>query len=59
MGVFYKVTDKQLLKDRNNLFKEVGIPALEKRNLYYPHSMELGTVSTIPIMRVIAMSFVE
>lgn len=32
MGVFYKVSDKQLLKDRNELFKEVGIPALEKNN---------------------------
>lgn len=30
MGVFYKVSDKQLLKDRNDLFKEVGIPGLEK-----------------------------
>jgi hypothetical protein len=30
MGVFYKVSDKQLLKDRNDLFKEVGISALEK-----------------------------
>jgi len=30
MGVFYKVTDKQLLQDRNAIFKEVGISALEK-----------------------------
>lgn len=30
MGVFYKVADKQLLQDRNAIFKEVGIPALEK-----------------------------
>ncbi len=30
MGVFYKVSDKQLLKDRNELFKEVGIPGLKK-----------------------------
>jgi len=30
MSIFYKVPDKQLLKDRNELFKEVGIPALEK-----------------------------
>lgn len=30
MGVFYKVSDKQLLKDRNDIFKEVGIPSLEK-----------------------------
>lgn len=30
MGMFYKVTDKQLLKDRNELFKEVGIPTLAK-----------------------------
>lgn len=29
MEMFYKVSDKQLLKDRNNLFKEVGISALE------------------------------
>jgi len=31
MGVFYKVSDKQLLHDRNNLFKEIGMPALEKK----------------------------
>lgn len=30
MEIFYKVSDKQLLKDRNDLFKEVGVPALEK-----------------------------
>ena len=30
MGVFYKISDKQLLKDRNKLFKEVGIPELKK-----------------------------
>ena len=30
MGFFYKTSDKQLLKDRNDLFKEVGIPSLEK-----------------------------
>ncbi len=30
MGVFYKISDKQLLKDRNELFKEVGIPELKK-----------------------------
>jgi hypothetical protein len=30
MRVFYKVSDKQLLQDRNAIFKEVGIPALEK-----------------------------
>jgi hypothetical protein len=30
MGVFYKITDKQLLQDRNAIFKEVGIPALER-----------------------------
>lgn len=30
MGVFYKISDKQLLKDRNDLFKEVGIPGLKK-----------------------------
>lgn len=30
MGVFYKISDKQLLKDRNELFKEVGIPGLRK-----------------------------
>ena len=29
MGMFYRVSDKQLLKDRNELFKKVGIPALE------------------------------
>lgn len=32
MGMFYKVSDKQLLKDRNELFKEVGIPALESKD---------------------------
>lgn len=30
MGMFYRVSDKQLLKDRNDIFKEVGIPALER-----------------------------
>ncbi|CAN5149303.1 hypothetical protein BH09BAC3_BH09BAC3_25490 [soil metagenome] len=30
MGIFYKVSDKQLLADRNNLIKEVGIPSLFK-----------------------------
>lgn len=30
MKVFYNVSDKKLLKDRNELFKEVGISALEK-----------------------------
>ena len=30
MGVFYKISDKQLLKDRNELFKEVDIPELKK-----------------------------
>ncbi len=30
MGMFYSVTDKQLLTDRNNLIKEVGIPSLFK-----------------------------
>jgi len=29
MGLFYKISDKKLLKDRNNLFKEVGLPLLE------------------------------
>jgi hypothetical protein len=28
MGMFYKISDKQLLEDRNDLFKEVGITAL-------------------------------
>lgn len=28
MGTFYTVKDKQLLNDRNTLFKEVGIPAI-------------------------------
>lgn len=28
MGIFYNVSEKQSLKDRNTLFKEVGIPAL-------------------------------
>lgn len=32
MGVFYKVSDKQSLKDRNDLFKEVGITALESND---------------------------
>ncbi len=30
MRLFYKVSDKKLLRDRNELFKEAGIPALEK-----------------------------
>ena len=30
--MFYKVSEKQMLKDRNNLFKEVGILALQKNN---------------------------
>ncbi|MNK03455.1 hypothetical protein D3C87_213020 [compost metagenome] len=29
MKIFYKVSDKQLLNDRNEIFKEVGISALE------------------------------
>ena len=29
MGMFYKASDKQLLKDRNSIFKEVGITYLE------------------------------
>lgn len=29
MGLLYKVSDKELLSVRNNIFKEVGIPALE------------------------------
>jgi hypothetical protein len=29
--MFFKVTDKQSLKDRNEIFKEVGIPALENK----------------------------
>ncbi|MFN5308254.1 MAG: hypothetical protein ACK5C0_02230 [Candidatus Kapaibacterium sp.] len=28
MSILYKVSDKQLLKDRNNLFKEIGISSL-------------------------------
>jgi hypothetical protein len=31
MGFIYKVSDKQSLKDRNELFKEVGVPNLENR----------------------------
>ena len=30
MGLFYKVSDKELLKIRNEVFVEKGIPALEK-----------------------------
>ncbi len=30
MKLFYKVSDNQMLNDRNELFKEVGIPALTK-----------------------------
>ncbi len=30
MGLFYNVSNKLLLKDLNSLFKEVGIPALQK-----------------------------
>ena len=29
MGLFYKVSDKKLLNDRNTIFKEIGMPALE------------------------------
>lgn len=29
MGIFYNISDKQLLKDRNTIFKEVGLNALE------------------------------
>ncbi len=32
MGIFYNVSNKQLLKDLISLFKEVGIPSLEKNN---------------------------
>lgn len=30
MNIIYKVSDEQLLKDRNEIFKEIGIPALKK-----------------------------
>jgi hypothetical protein len=30
MGMFYRVSEKQLLADRNSLIKEVGIPSLLK-----------------------------
>lgn len=32
MGVFYKISDKQSLKDRLELFKETGIPGLHKND---------------------------
>ena len=36
MGLFYKVSNKQSLKDRNQIFKEVGIPALEDNGFIHP-----------------------
>ena len=36
MGLFYKVSNKQSLKDRNQIFKEVGIPALEDYGFIHP-----------------------
>ena len=30
MKIFYKVSDKQLLKDKNDIFKEIGVLALKK-----------------------------
>lgn len=30
MPLFYKTPYKQLLQDRNNIFKQIGVPALEK-----------------------------
>ena len=33
MKLFYKVEDKELLKVRNEIFKEVGIPSLLKNEL--------------------------
>ena len=30
MGLFYRATDKELLKDRNKIITEVGIPSLFK-----------------------------
>ena len=35
MKIFYRVSDKQSLKDRNNLFKESGMPALEKNGFVF------------------------
>ena len=35
MGMFYKVTDEQSLKDRNELFRDVGIPNLENEGFEY------------------------
>jgi len=31
MGLFYKVSNKQLLKDRNTIFKQVGVPTIESQ----------------------------
>ena len=36
MGLFYKVSNKQSLKDRNQIFKEVGIPSLENNGFIHP-----------------------
>jgi len=30
MGSLYKISEKELLSARNSIFKEAGIPALEK-----------------------------
>lgn len=32
MGVFYKISEEQLLKDRNELFKEVGVTGLKQND---------------------------
>lgn len=35
MGLFYKVSDKELLKIRNEIFLKRGIPALKKNGFEY------------------------
>ena len=46
MGLFYKVSNKQSLKDRNHIFKEVGIPALEDNGFIHPVLKLLGMDNT-------------
>jgi hypothetical protein len=41
MGIFYEISDKELLLVRNKIFTEVGIPALEKNG--FVKSPFLGT----------------
>jgi hypothetical protein len=59
MGVFYKISDKQLLKDRSELFKEVGIPGLKKMLSRLHHLRLLGVVSITSLFKVTVISLQE